>query len=735
MSVGAIRAGKAFIEMTLDDSALWGGLRRANKRLRTFGATVGLMGASIVGGMAGVAAAFAPTIAAASDLQETMNKFDVVFGDRKAEVKAWSDNFADEVGRSKKQIADFMAGSQDLFVPLGFEAGAAEDMSKQITALSLDLASFNNMADEDTLRDLHAALTGSGEVMKKYGVIVSEAAVKQRLLDDGLDPKNATEQQKVMARLAIIMDGTTAAQGDAIRSAGGYANQMKALEGKLFDVKAAIGNALLPMVTAVVGKFNAGAKIIEAFVEDNQSMIATVAVAAATIAGIGVALMTVGTAAVALSFVVSGLGIAWGWVVGMLGAAGGAIAFLFSPMGLLTVAIGGVVYALLKWTTVGNRVANTVSGTFMWLLGQAKRVFGGIADALSAGEFELAGRIAMATLKTVLLGGMAKISTLFGGQFGDMLGTIGGQIAGGDFAGAWETAVMAMAMLWDGFTEGIVAAFTEAARAVVNTWQDTVGAITDYVLKDAASGGVFGSIALAGTGVDLQKEQGRAELLRQQEINTKRRLLASAETDARDAQLRGDNEEAQRQLNFAVDLRKQLAALNAAAPPNVLGDAQADARRQIAGVADGLRGTLDEMARDAQRQTDESAMAFKERTAGGADYANDELAKAQAELDALIAEAKAMRGAAGAAAGAGTSLLPDGAIDALFAAHDAGVAAMQQADKFTAQQGTFNSYTLGRLGSVAKKDKTEDNTERTADAMEELVEGAKRGDFQLTVTD
>ena len=48
-------------------------------------------------------------------------------------------------------------------------------------------------------------------VMKKYGVIVSEAAVKQELLNQGIDPKTASDQQKVQARMNIIMAGTTAA--------------------------------------------------------------------------------------------------------------------------------------------------------------------------------------------------------------------------------------------------------------------------------------------------------------------------------------------------------------------------------------------------------------------------------------------------------------------------------------------------------------------------------------------
>jgi len=138
-----------------------------------------------------------PAIKKASDYQEVMSKFETVFGDRTSEVKAWGDEFANQVGRSKTQTAQFLAGAQDLFIPLGFEPGAAEQMSKTVTGLAVDLASFNNMADEDVMRDLQAAMTGSGETMKKYGVIVSEAAVKQELLNQGLDPKVASDQQKV----------------------------------------------------------------------------------------------------------------------------------------------------------------------------------------------------------------------------------------------------------------------------------------------------------------------------------------------------------------------------------------------------------------------------------------------------------------------------------------------------------------------------------------------------------
>lgn len=292
----SILMGKAFVEVYTEDSKFKRGMTKLEGRLKNFSKFATKAGGILAGAGGALAAGFIPAIKAASDMEETMNKFNVVFGESKKRVKDWSDAFANDIGRSKLQIADFMSSSQDLFVPLGFEAGAAENMSKEITKLSIDLASFNNLQDADVLRDLHAALTGSGEVMKKYGVIVSEAAVKQELLNQGLDPKTADNAAKVQARLNIILRGTTAAQGDAARSAGSFANQMKALKAAAADTKVAIGQALLPVITPLVGYAKEGAQAFQKWAEENPTLIKTLAGVAAGAVAVGGALMALGAA-------------------------------------------------------------------------------------------------------------------------------------------------------------------------------------------------------------------------------------------------------------------------------------------------------------------------------------------------------------------------------------------------------------------------------------------------------
>ncbi len=258
-----IRAGRAFVEMVMRKKQFDGGMAAVKKSFMSI-SSLAKMAVAAAGGIS-----FAIAIKSASDLEETMSKFKEVFGERADEVKKWGDNLAAEIGRSKQEVASFLAESQDLLVPLGFEPGAAEEMSKQVTKLAYDLASFNNKTDADAMRDLQAAMTGSAEVMRKYGVVINDTQLKQEAMNQGLDPNKISEQQKVMLRMTLIMRGTTAAQGDAARTADGFANTWKGLQGAMLDLAASLGNLLLPGLTTLVGAtrgvVTAGSAMVEQF--------------------------------------------------------------------------------------------------------------------------------------------------------------------------------------------------------------------------------------------------------------------------------------------------------------------------------------------------------------------------------------------------------------------------------------------------------------------------------------
>jgi hypothetical protein len=228
-------------------NAFSGTIKIASRAMSAFGVALGTAGA-VVG--------MKKLISAASDAQEITSKFETVFKDQAKAAEEWGNSTAKAVGRSTIELKNFLASMQDTFVPLGFARKQARLMSQQLVKLAIDLASFNNTADPDTLRDLQSAIVGNHETMRKYGVIITQTVLDQQLLSMGFQKvsKGATEQQKAIARLQLILKSTTDAQGDAERTAGSFANQLKALKSAVFDAAAAVGDTLLPLITSFTTK-------------------------------------------------------------------------------------------------------------------------------------------------------------------------------------------------------------------------------------------------------------------------------------------------------------------------------------------------------------------------------------------------------------------------------------------------------------------------------------------------
>lgn len=188
------------------------------------------------------------TLSLASSTKEMGGKFDVVFGKSAPAAEKKLGDLAAAMGRSKNDMKEMASGVQDLLVPIGIARDKAAGMAVSISQLAVDMASFNNKSDAETMDDITSALAGSGEVMKKYGVILNETTLKQELAKMGYHgaAEGASEQMKALARLNIIIAGTTDAHGDAVRTGGGFANIMKRIMGVVKDIGITIGQIFLP---------------------------------------------------------------------------------------------------------------------------------------------------------------------------------------------------------------------------------------------------------------------------------------------------------------------------------------------------------------------------------------------------------------------------------------------------------------------------------------------------------
>lgn len=231
----------------------------AKDKFSSFGSTItNLVGAGALLGLANQAVRFGKeAIMAASNAAEMQSKFNIVFGDVGGKVTQQLQDFATATGASRFELMGMAATLGDTFKPMGYTADEAGKLSVQMVKLATDLSSFNNIPVAEALQRIQGGLIGNHENLLKFGVLINEASLKEELMRMGADNLTGAQlnQAKVQARLNILMAGTTDAQGDAVRTADGFANSSRALGSAIGDLQVVLGNALLPAATDTVHIF------------------------------------------------------------------------------------------------------------------------------------------------------------------------------------------------------------------------------------------------------------------------------------------------------------------------------------------------------------------------------------------------------------------------------------------------------------------------------------------------
>jgi len=207
-------------------------------------------------------------VMASSDMAESLSKVDVVFGQNSEAVKAWSETSATAMGMSKQAALEAAGTYGNLFQAFGMGQGPAQEMSTSLVQLASDMASFNNTSIDDAVLALRSGLSGETEPLKKFGVALSEARIKEEAMSLGLikSTKEAlTPAAKAQASYALIMKDTKLAQGDYGRTADGTANTMRTLSAQFANAKVAIGDALMPAFRALLTLLKVIIPIISGF--------------------------------------------------------------------------------------------------------------------------------------------------------------------------------------------------------------------------------------------------------------------------------------------------------------------------------------------------------------------------------------------------------------------------------------------------------------------------------------
>ena len=256
--------GELVVKVTADTKAMTRAIEGdAEKAGKSFAQKMGtgMKGLAVAGLAAGAAAAAGlavvgkQAIDTASDLNETATKVDQLFGPAgSAQIKEWSQTTSETMGQSALAAQNAAAD----FAIFGKVAGLAGqdlvDFSKDNTKLASDLSSFFNTEPAEAAQAIASALRGESEPMRKYGVIINDAALKQAYFKETGEKVTGTltGQQKALAANRLIWDQTKDAQDDFAKTSDGLANSQRTLAATLEDVKGVVGQGLLPAVTTIV---------------------------------------------------------------------------------------------------------------------------------------------------------------------------------------------------------------------------------------------------------------------------------------------------------------------------------------------------------------------------------------------------------------------------------------------------------------------------------------------------
>lgn len=208
-----------------------------------------------IGGAQAITGFFGGAITGASDLNETLSKSSVIFGDNAGKIESFGNSAAKNVGMSKEAAIAAAAGFGDMFTQIGFTSDAALTMSTSVVQAAADLGSFSNLDTADVADRMSAAFRGEYDSLQAVIPNINAARVESEALaaTGKTVASELTAQEKAAAVLAIVQKDGARAMGDFARTSDGAANKSKILAASFEDQQTKLGGQLMPIWQGFLG--------------------------------------------------------------------------------------------------------------------------------------------------------------------------------------------------------------------------------------------------------------------------------------------------------------------------------------------------------------------------------------------------------------------------------------------------------------------------------------------------
>lgn len=228
------------------------------------GALRGFAVGALVAAGAGIVKFGADSVKAASNLEESMNAVNVVFGSAAGIITDFGEKAATAAGLAQAEFQEMASVLGSALINAGIPLDEAAEKTIELTQRAADMASVFNTSVPEALGAMQAALRGESDPIEKFGVTLSAAAVDAEAAALGFKKVGGewTAQAKAAARLSLIMSQTNRVAGDFANTSDGLANSSKVLTANMTNLQAQIGGFLTPAMAELSAE---GIEAVEGF--------------------------------------------------------------------------------------------------------------------------------------------------------------------------------------------------------------------------------------------------------------------------------------------------------------------------------------------------------------------------------------------------------------------------------------------------------------------------------------
>lgn len=321
----------------------------ANKIEARSGAIAGIT-AGATAGFAGLAFGIKKTSKEASNLNESVNAVNVVFGEGAERILQFGRISSVAVGLANSEFNQLATSTGGLLRNTGMPMDELAEKTIELTKRASDMASVFNTDVEFALSAINQGLRGETEAMRTFASDVTDASLEQFRLAKGLDKAvtEMTHQEKTLLRMEKIFADTEVTAGDFQNTIGETANQQRILNAETKDSSATIGQIFLPTIKSFQSFVIPLVRSIGQWTAKHQELTKFIVIITGVITG--------------LTVVVGGLALAIAGLTTVATAFGISILPLILIIGAIVVAIGLLVAAGLwlwkNWEMVSNNISS-----------------------------------------------------------------------------------------------------------------------------------------------------------------------------------------------------------------------------------------------------------------------------------------------------------------------------------------------------------------------------------------